>query len=160
MRYSPACPLSALWDPLPAALHSWVSSLKSELQGMVNAARAAPAAPLVLPLRAMLCHLQSDAAWTGQSPTRQQETQNHRHLAGLLAEDQNSGLPEHIKFSFYQNEIVSKIGQIRSYSIYPFELLGASGEQIHQIHPRIPEATGRRNCPINCSWSKPFILRS
>lgn len=49
MWYSPACPLSALWDPLPAALHSWVSSLKSELQESVNAARAAPAAPLCCP---------------------------------------------------------------------------------------------------------------
>lgn len=72
MWYSPACPLSALQDPLPAALHSSVSSLKPELQESANAGHAAPAALLVLPVKAMLRHHQSSATRRGWCLPRRQ----------------------------------------------------------------------------------------
>lgn len=103
--YSPACPLSALWDPLPAAPHSSVSSLKSELQESVNSGYAAPAALLVLPVEAVLSHHQSDATLRGQRLPQQQQTERHGHPARLPTEVQNPGVPEHTK----QNLISCKV---------------------------------------------------
>lgn len=65
MWYSPACPLSALQDPFPAALHSWVSSLNCELQGSISTGHSAPAALLVLPIRVMLSQYHKDMTWRG-----------------------------------------------------------------------------------------------
>lgn len=97
MWYSPACPLSALRDLVPAALHSSVSSLKSELQESVKAGHAAPALLLVLPVKAMLSHHRSDATLRGQRLPRQQQTERQGHPAGLPTEVQNPGVPEHAK---------------------------------------------------------------
>lgn len=110
----------------------------------------------------MLGHLQSDANWTGQSPPWQEEAENHRHLAASKSPKPRGPRAYKTKFNFYQDEILSKIGQMRCYSIYPFELLGAGGEQTHQQPcdpPQEPWSNREEKSSQKLQLLKPLILR-
>lgn len=112
-----------------------MSSLKSELQESLNAGRAAPAALLVLPVKAMLSHHQSDATLGGQHLPRQQPAERHGHLAGLPTEVQNPGVPEHATQNFIscQVKLCQEMAKREVFCIFsPAEPLGAGGEQTHQ----------------------------